>query len=149
MNKKILMCAAIATALLFTACAKKESPNEDDREQTVETKELSEETVNLEALEDQDNDEIPPRVEVEHQESNNTSATIRREYSDASDDELYARADVVSNSKPAATEAKPQTENKPKAETPAPSPKASSSTSQTEDDAVAAAIAAATPALDN
>ena len=136
------MCAAIATALLFTACAKKESPNEDDREQTVETTEQSEEAVNLEALEDQDNDEIPPRVEYEHQESNNTSATIRREYSDATDDELYARSE-------SATTAKPQAEAKPKAETAAPNPKASSSSSQTEDDAVAAAIAAATPALDN
>ncbi|MFN7289352.1 MAG: hypothetical protein ACK5T6_02100, partial [Pirellula sp.] len=37
-NKKLLLCAAIATGLLLTACVKKEEPkNEDQQEQTAET----------------------------------------------------------------------------------------------------------------
>ena len=37
-NKKILICAALATGLLVTACVKKEEPKtEDQQEQAVET----------------------------------------------------------------------------------------------------------------
>ena len=79
--------------------------------------------------------EIPTRVEVEHQETNHTSATIRREYNDAPTEQQ-------------ATTPKAETV-KPEAEKPAPKPQTASSSSQSEDDAVAAAIAAATPALGN
>ena len=37
-NKKLLICAALATGLLLTACVKKEEPkNEEPSEQTSET----------------------------------------------------------------------------------------------------------------
>ncbi|QIO06068.1 internalin [Acinetobacter shaoyimingii] len=146
MNKKLLISVAIATALLVTACVKKEAPKEDEQDQNVET--TAQEPVNVEPIETPDSSEIPTRVEVEHQETNNTSATIRREYHDAPAEDLSARDTSASSNAAEAVETKPKAEAKPAESKPA-NPKSSSSTSQTEDDAVAAAIAAATPALDN
>ena len=36
-NKKLLICAALATGLLLTACVKKEEPKEEQQEQATET----------------------------------------------------------------------------------------------------------------
>ena len=42
MNKKLLICGAIATALLVTACVKKEQPKQDEQEQVeVQTEQTS------------------------------------------------------------------------------------------------------------
>jgi len=37
MNKKLLICGAIAAGLLLTACVKKEAPKEDESEQAATT----------------------------------------------------------------------------------------------------------------
>ena len=117
MNKKLLIAGAIATAMVLTACVKKEEPKEPEQETTTEE---VQQPVQVDPVEPTEVEIPPAPVSVEHQESNNTSATITREYRDA-----------------------------PAVEKPTPSPKANSETGQSEDDAVAAAIAAATPALDN
>ena len=36
-NKKLLICAALATGLLLTACVKKEEPKEEQQEQATVT----------------------------------------------------------------------------------------------------------------
>lgn len=143
MNKKLLIAGAITTALVLTACVKKEEPKQE-QEQPVETTE--QQPTQLDPVEPTEA-EIPPAppVAVEHQVSNNTTATITREYRDTpATEEATPKPEPKSEPKPAV-----QSEAKPAVEKPTPSPKSSSSTSQSEDDAVAAAIAAATPALEN
>ena len=82
MNNKLLLCGALAASLLLTACVKKETP-EDEQEQ-VETTEQTEQVnqpaqaVPLEAVEDNDT-QVPAQVEVEREETPNTTTTIRRE----------------------------------------------------------------------
>ena len=147
MNKKLLICGALATGVLLTACVKKEAPKEDEQEQTVEkTEQQPQQSVEIEPVEIEEVEEAPTRVEIEQQESNNTSATIRREYRDVPAEQPAAQvaSPAPTRSEPARSET---VEAKPKAEVKAPEPKASSTTAQSEDDAVAAAIAAATPAL--
>ncbi|WP_353141458.1 internalin [Acinetobacter pragensis] len=144
MNKKLLICGAIATALLITACVKKEEPKQEEQEQvdTSASEAQPVEPAKFESLDSADTqpiEPIPAHEEVIREETPNTTTEIRRE---------------VRNEEPAT----------PKAETPKPAPKAEApkaedkpaqaapkqhSGAQTEDDAVAAAIAAATPALDN
>jgi hypothetical protein len=133
MNKKLLICGALAMGLFLTACVKKEEPKDD--EQQVETNQAASEPAQFQPLEASQAEEevvIPAQVEVERQETPNTTTEIRRE----------------ETPKPAT-----QVTEAPKAEEkPAPSaqqPTKPNSTAQSEDDAVAAAIAAATPALDN
>lgn len=126
MNKKFLIGGALLTALLVTACVKKEAPKDEDNEQTVENTQQVEQIEDIEISTPEIEPEPPTQIEVVRQETNNTSATIRREYRDAP------------------TESTPSS-----VERPTPTPSNTSSGSQSEDDAVAAAIAAATPALDN
>ena len=160
MNKKFLICGAIATALLVTACVKKEPPKEEQTEQAAPTEQPQ--PVQLESVENAESSTIPAtvpeasRVEVEHHESNNTSTTIRREYQEA------APTDTAPQNEPATKVEEPKTaeikqvETKPAKTEPAKTEtqqtttqKQKSTASQSEDDAVAAAIAAATPALKN
>ena len=160
MNKKLLICGAIATALLVTACVKKEPPKEEQTEQAAPTEQPQ--PVQLESVETAASSTIPAtvpeasRVEVEHHESNNTSTTIRREYQEA------APTDTAPQNEPATKVEEPKTaeikqvETKPAKTEPAKTEtqqtttqKQKSTASQSEDDAVAAAIAAATPALKN
>lgn len=157
MNKKLLICGAIATGLLLTACVKKEAPKEDEQEQTLEhIEQQPQETVEITTIDTSENDGIPTYIEIEHEESNNTSATIRREPRDvviiqAEPTNIATptpRVETIDN-QPKAEVAKPKAEVKAldsKAEVA--KPKASNTTPQSEDDAVAAAIAAAMPALD-
>ncbi|MFH7766507.1 internalin [Acinetobacter sp. BSP-28] len=140
MNNKLLLCGAIATSLLLTACVKKETPKEDEQEQ-VETTEQTEqmnqpaEAVPLESVENNDA-QVPAQVEVEREETPNTTTVIRREVPQQS-----ATETPKAEPKPVT----PKTEPKPASETQA----KSNNEAQSEDDAVAAAIAAATPALEN
>ena len=106
MNKKLLICGAIAAGLLLTACVKKEAPKEDEQEQ----------------------------VEVIREETPNTTTEIRRE--------TPAPAPAA---QPAPKAEAPKAEEKPTQARPS----NTNPNAQTEDDAVAAAIAAATPALEN
>ena len=83
MNKKLLICGAIATGLLLTACVKKEAPKEEEQEQ-VEVA-ASEPTASvptqLEPVEEQPVVEEPTQqqVEVIREETPNTTTEIRRE----------------------------------------------------------------------
>ncbi len=173
MNKKLLICGAIATGLLLTACVKKETPKDDEQEK-VETQQKTEQPAKFENLQSveqnnqQNDNSVPTRVEVEHQETNNTSTTIRREIRESNSDDAATpvrshheqTAQDDSDTKPAKAEnVKPKAEVvKAKAESTLHSsdeaavakPKPSKvKSAQSEDDAVNAAIAAATPALKN
>ena len=158
MNKKLLICGAIATALLVTACVKKEPPKEEQTEQAAPNKQPK--PVQLESVETAESSTIPAtvpeasRIEVEQQESNHTSTTIRREYHEAEPTEAAAKAEPAKKVEEQKTAEIKQVETKPakaesvKTETQS-AVTAKSTASQSEDDAVAAAIAAATPALKN
>ena len=151
MNKKLLVGAALAAVLVLTACVKKEAPKDEEQGSTVET--TQQETAQPEILavpEPVETTEIPTHVEVEHQETNNTSATIRREYRDVPAEETQAAAQpATAKAETPKAEAPKAVAAKPAVEKPAPEAQSTSSSSQSEDDAVAAAIAAATPALSN
>ena len=141
MNKNFLICGAIAAALLLTACVKKEAPKEDEQEKVETTQQIEQmdEPVQLEPLDSTKNTQVetPAQVEVERQETANTTTVIRREVTQPATTEA-----------PKAVAAKaeaPKAEEKPTQATPS----KSNSATQSEDDAVAAAIAAATPALEN
>lgn len=148
-NKKLLICAALAAGLLLTACVKKEEPkNEDQQEQeSSETQTAQqpepEKTQEFESLESVNQPETtPPVIETSREETANTTTEIRRETRPA--EQTSSNANVESTppaepKKPVQTEPKPVKAEQPKSSTPA----------QSEDDAVAAAIAAATPALNN
>ena len=136
MNKKFLICGALAMGLLLTACVKKEEPKDEQTETAQAASEPTEQAQfqPLEASQPEAEVVIPAQVEVERQETPNTTTEIRREEAP----------------KPAATQvtatAAPKAEEKPAPAVSQPKP---NTTAQSEDDAVAAAIAAATPALDN
>ena len=137
MNKKLLICGAIATALLVTACVKKEQPKQDEQEQVEVQTEQTTETTQFEPLEPVENiqdaePELPAQVEVERTETANTTTDIRRE------------TPAQPAAAPAPKAAAPVAEDKPTQARPS-----NNAGAQSEDDAVAAAIAAATPALEN
>ena len=137
MNKKLLICGAIATALLVTACVKKEQPKQDEQEQVEVQTEQSTEPAQFEPLtpvESIENaePELPAQVEVERTETANTTTEIRRE------------TPAQPAPAPAPKAAAPVAEDKPTQARPS-----NNTGAQSEDDAVAAAIAAATPALEN
>ena len=128
-NKKILICAALATGLLVTACVKKEEPKtEDQQEQAVETQqEQAEINVSVDS-ESQPAVVVEPVIEISREETTNTTTEIRRETQPLNNDT------AMQTEVPMQTTPKPVTAN---------------TGTQSEDDAVAAAIAAATPALGN
>ncbi|WP_425916650.1 internalin [Acinetobacter sp. TSRC1-2] len=146
MNKNFLICGAIAAALLLTACVKKEAPKEDEQEkvETTQPTEQVNEPVQLQPLDSAENTqtETPAQVEIERQETENTTTVIRREVTQPAATEA-PKAEAPKAAAPKAEA--PKAEEKPAQATPS----KSSSASQSEDDAVAAAIAAATPALEN
>ncbi len=139
MNKKLLICGAIAAGLLLTACVKKEAPKEDESGQVETTQQTEQviEPVQAEPLTPVENEqiEIPTHVEVERHETAHTTTEIRREVSEAQPAE----------SKPVIKAEAPKAEDKPTQV----AQQKPNNTPQSEDDAVAAAIAAATPALEN
>lgn len=126
--KKILICAALATGLLVTACVKKEEPKtEDQQEQAVETQQEQAE-INLSVdSESQPAVVVEPVIEISREETTNTTTEIRRET-------RPVQTQPLNNDTAMQTTPKPVTAN---------------TGTQSEDDAVAAAIAAATPALGN
>ena len=127
-NKKLLICAALATGLLLTACVKKEEPKtEDQQEQAVETQqEQAEINVSVDS-ESQPAVVVEPVIEISREETTNTTTEIRRET-------RPVQTQPLNNDTAMQTTPKPVTAN---------------TGTQSEDDAVAAAIAAATPALGN
>lgn len=157
-NKKLLICAALATGLLLTACVKKEEPkNEEQQEQTAtetQTQPEPEKIQEFESLESVDKHEAPaPVIETTREETPNTTTEIRRETHPAQTETPAAtqtptEAPRAEEPKPVKAEQKPTKTEQPKAEQPVKTAKPSTP-AQSEDDAVAAAIAAATPALNN
>ncbi len=150
MNKKLLICGAIATALLITACVKKEEPKQEEQEhvETAASEAAPAEPAKFESLDSADAKEIPAmpaHAEITREETpNTTTVEVRRP---AQPEAPKAETAAEAPKAPAKPEA-PKAEEKPKAESAKTAPKQNSG-AQTEDDAVAAAIAAATPALDN
>lgn len=140
MNKKFLICGALAAGLLLTACVKKEAPKEDEQEhvETAASEAAPAEFQKLDATDEQEIPPTPPHTEVIREETPNTVTEVRRELAPVAEAPKPAPAPVQKAEAPRA-------EDKP---TQAVTPK-NTSASQSEDDAVAAAIAAATPALDN
>lgn len=133
MNKKLLICGAIAVSLVLSACVKKETPAEEEKT-SVETTQPEakpepkfENLTPTESTEAQVNQQPTQKVEIIREETANTSTEIRRE------------------TRP--VEPKPEVKSEPKPE-PKPAAPSNSNAAQSQDDAVAAAIAAATPALD-
>ena len=146
MMKKLLISTLILTGLTLTACVKKEAPKEDEQEkvETTQQTEQINEPVQLEPLDATENTQVetPTNVEIERQETANTTTVIRREVT------LPATTEAPNAEAPKAVAAKaeaPKAEEKPTQAIPS----KSNSATQSEDDAVAAAIAAATPALEN
>lgn len=131
MNNKLLLCGAIAASLLLTACVKKETPKEDEQEQIETTEQANQpaEAVPLEAIED-NNAQVPTQLEIQREETPNTTTVIRREVREAPQ---QTTTDTAQTDSP---------------KTASDAPAKSNNEAQSEDDAVAAAIAAATPALD-
>lgn len=134
MNKKLLICGAIATGLLLTACVKKEAPKEEEQ---VEVSAASENTpeapVQFETLEPTEQVESTETIENQREiQDTNVSPSVE------------VTREVTTPAAPAVTKV-------PAVEKPAATytPKTNTSSAQSEDDAVADAIAAATPALDN
>lgn len=127
MNKKLLICATIATSLFLTACVKKESPTEEQAEQQVEvteTEATSEPVAEFTPLEAIEESPVEPAVEstvVEVAPVIESAPTARPETAPAQDTATNYTAPVKTNN----------------------------TTAQSEDDAVADAIAAAMPALEN
>ncbi|MCI3878985.1 internalin [Acinetobacter higginsii] len=155
-NKKLLICAALATGLLLTACVKKEEPkNEEQQEQAAtetQTQPEPEKIQEFESLESVDKHQAPaPVVETTREETPNTTTEIHRETRPAQTETPAAtptEAPRAEEPKPVKAEQKPAKTEQPKAEQPVKTAKPSAP-AQSEDDAVAAAIAAATPALNN
>ncbi|RKG33977.1 internalin [Acinetobacter tianfuensis] len=138
MNKKLLICGALAAGLLLTACVKKEAPKEEEQEQveTAASEAAPAEFQQLEAASEPEIEATPTHTEVIREETPNTTTEIRRE---------SVKPQEPAEAAPAQKAEAPKAEEKP---TQAISPKPAGA-AQSEDDAVAAAIAAATPALDN
>ena len=148
MNKKLLVLSAIAAGLLLTACVKKESPSENEKEETQAVSEPAE----FHPLEATTSEEvtIPPHVEVERTEIQTTTEVNTTEVKPQSNNDA-----PIAQAAPATAPQKATTvavEEKSAAVVQQSTPKTntnSHSNAQSEDDAVAAAIAAATPALKN
>ena len=147
MNKKLLICGAIATGLLLTACVKKEPPKEEEQEQ-VETTTQEQQPTEFKSLDSAETQQdIPTQVQVEREETPNTTTEVRREVSSTSAQGNTAAQETVT---PEPKKETVKTESvKPTIEQTASTKSSSNNSSQSEDDAVAAAIAAATPALKN
>ena len=140
MNKKFLICGALAMGLLLTACVKKEEPKDEQTDTAQAASEPTEQVQfqPLEASQPEAEVVIPAQVEVERQETPNTTTEIRRETRPAQS----TPATEPAASQPAQTPNAQDSETEYK-------PKTNSGAEQSEDDAVADAIAAATPALEN
>ena len=135
MMKKLLISTLILTGLTLTACVKKEAPKEEEQVEVTPASEISTpEPAQFEPLEPVEEaviEEAPETtVEIEREETANTTTEIRREVK-----------------KPEPAESTPTTEasEEPAATTPRTN---SDPENKSEDDAVADAIAAAMPALD-
>ncbi|ECE6726415.1 hypothetical protein [Acinetobacter ursingii] len=149
MNKKLLICGVIATGLLLTACVKKEPPKEEEQEKVeTTTQEQPQQPAEFKSLDSAETQQdIPTQVQVEREETPNTTTEVRREVSSTSAQGNTAAQETV---KPEPKKETVKTESvKPTIEQTASTKSSSNNSSQSEDDAVAAAIAAATPALKN
>ena len=163
MNKKFLVCVAIATAILVTACVKKEEPkNESPEQSTAAPEPKPAQFENLESSEaphteqtaqntEKTTQTAAPRVEVERTETAHTTTEIRRT-TGAVEHTTEPKPEPKPQAEPAPKSVKVQTQpttQKVDAEPKAPVIKTNTAKAKSEDDAVDAAIEAATPALKN
>ncbi|MFN4367696.1 MULTISPECIES: hypothetical protein [Acinetobacter] len=139
MMKKLLISTLILTGLTLTACVKKEAPKEEEQVEVTPASEISTpEPTQFEPLEPVEpaaiEEEVAPTVEIQREQTENTTTEIRREIK-----------------KPETTEPAPvpETREEPASKPAETTPKTNSNPeNKSEDDAVADAIAAAMPALD-
>ncbi|ESK40415.1 hypothetical protein P256_00867 [Acinetobacter nectaris CIP 110549] len=171
MNKKLLICGVIMAGLVLTACSKKEAPqNNDKQEQATSQNNVASEQLQsinkdtppapmAEPEQQKPHETVPPEhhselaaekppkmVEVEKEQTANTTTEIRREYkSEQPKVETTANVPVhpeqvsTSAASPAPEVVKPKHHHVAKPQ--------STNANLSEDDAVAAAMSAAKPAL--
>ncbi|WOE32300.1 MULTISPECIES: internalin [unclassified Acinetobacter] len=154
MNKKLLILGALATALLVTACVKKESPSEDEQEKTAASQVEPADFKALEATQvqeevtvttDSNTQPTAPAITETQRETQQPSYT---EPSNTKPVETNPTASTSNSNSSKTTVTNTAVEEKKITTTPAPQAAVNNKV-QSEDDAVAAAIAAATPALKN
>lgn len=152
MNKRLLICGAIATALFLSACVKKEAPKEEDATQSTSAPQVEQENQfqSLESAESQ----TPAPVDSATEVTNDSLATAEPAHpAPVTAAPVTQPAQVTAlDTRPAETpQAAPAkvTATEPKNTQVSNTTHQSNSSKQSEDDAVAAAIAAATPALSN
>lgn len=157
MNKKLLIGAAIATALLISACVKKETPKDDaETQEQVASQPAQFQDLNSVESSNTTSVEIPTQVQNEPtlQENPQPAPTTQSHTQNNPAPAYVSTPEPIPAAKPTVetpkTEASPAT--KP-AVTEAIKPIAQQANTvakaQSEDDAVAAAMAAAAPALKN
>jgi hypothetical protein len=136
MMKKLLLCSLILTGFTLIGCVKKEAPKEEEQAEVTPASEVvtpaePAEFEPLEPVQEAATEEVPATVEIEREQTENTTTEIRREIKKPETAEPAAVDEPAT--KAVATPAKNN----------------SDSGNKSEEDAVAAAIAAATPALEN
>ena len=137
MNKKLLLCAAIASSLFLAACVKKEAPTEAQSDEVeVSTEVTSEPAMEFTPLEPVDQAATAATESIPTEDYSITEAPITESHSTTQPNNPNTTA------APAAEAAKAQ-------DTPTQYVPKDKSSTQSQDDAVADAIAAATPALEN
>ena len=133
MNKKFLICGAIITGLLLTACVKKETPTEEPIEQQADTSEVASEIITTEFTTLEATEEPTSDTEtIQLSESESTAPAIP----------------ATPINEPATKPAEPAKAQDTPSNYTAPA-KTNTGFAQSEDEAVADAIAAAMPALEN
>lgn len=159
MNKKLILCGAIAVGLLLVACSKEKEPSPDNQpaqsEQTTNPASEQFHSINENTAPPAASEIQPPappahKVEIQHEETEHTTTEIRREVKDPNTDTSTQPTDnsaATSSNSSTTADNSASTDNSQAVTEKKPAP--SKKTHLTEDDAVAAAIAAAKPALNN
>lgn len=173
MNRKLLICGAIMVGLVLTACSKKEAPENNDKQSPEQTTQQNVASEQLQSInKDGDNasapmaepehkhaHDVPPEhhskinaeqppkmVEVEREQTANTTTEIRREYK--SETPKKSDKDTTPVTSPEVHVEKVSTASAPEVVKPKHHQAAKpQSGNLSEDDAVAAAMSAAKPAL--
>ncbi|PVZ88610.1 hypothetical protein C9426_07240 [Serratia sp. S1B] len=155
MNKKFIICGAIAVGLLLAACSSKKEEAHPDEQQAQSEQTNNPASEQFHSINENSNmpasDVAPPAkkvVKIQREETENTSTEIRSEVKDAdtatpttnSSTSSTTGGTTGSSNNNSTSNSQVVTEKK---------PESSKKARLSEDDAVAAAIAAAKPALSN
>lgn len=152
MNKRLLICGVIATALLVTACVKKEPPKEEDATQATSTAK-TEGDIQFQSLGSAES-KVPDQVEIPT-EVNSDTLTTKPEPTATAEPAIITNGTQSLDTKPPETKplqaevSKSQPSNVTLTTIDSNVNQVGNTNKQSQDDAVAAAIAAAKPALQN